>query len=794
MNEMKAKNQKLAQQVSRRLGLSQSAVVAVLVLVAAGYVVVGHAVAQDASAFRAELRAITEEPEVDWSQAKDRLAALLTNHEEADYVRYARTEIVDVHRRLTFEASYTPPKPAALISGELLSYNAKTGRIKLVYTPKSMADFADPNKPKPSEPVNRGKPRIGDLPFFEMPKMPTFEPEYRPRIHPAQFKSCKIEVKGKSYADTEILSGINNAGMFRTVVGVSLATPQYGAGAYVPTVVTRHRGEASTELFRETWLPKKSKNKNKNKKKKSLWPMQRGRPYTVVVEVAPQSLRLRINGKSVTKETWSDPVVGSIGITDGRFDELAITGKVEPAWIHGLLDNHRQVARTKFAKSYRPKAQLPAWLFTAPKAAVGGAVAERRYYPGKDRPKNLKLVQGVLDDLSKGRSTRVLFRMALWKPDQVPAVVKQYLQSYAYMVDGAFRKSIALGEQVVAADPEFCNGRVVLGASYLALRQSEAAEQQFRAVIERQPNSVRAYCDLALALVRQSKPQDARQVLDDASSRGLSDDRLHAMRRRTDRIIDGPAFRKRFTVETKHYVITSDIDETVCKSAGKVLEGALAYYCKMLGNVRNEFADGQRFQVYLFSGEQGYKRYLEGLELRIPIHTAGVYSPELQQLLIWNLSVRGDMLRTIRHEGFHQYFDMLSADSPVWLNEGLAEYFEVSRFNRGKPSAGIVQPKHLRALALIRPSARGSLEQFMKITPRQFYGPKASWNYSQSWALVRYLRGGSPKVRAVFDRLVSALAQGKSRDEALAEALEDVDIDRLTKGYWDSIDKLLAKK
>ena len=153
----------------------------------------------------------------------------------------------------------------------------------------------------------------------------------------------------------------------------------------------------------------------------------------------------------------------------------------------------------------------------------------------------------------------------------MPDLVKQYLHSYAYLVDGSYTKSMELARRVVAADPGFCNGHVVLGKAYLALRQSEAAEQEFRQVIKLQPGSANAYCDLALALIRQAKHQDARRVLHDASARGLNTERLHALRRRTDRIVDGPTFGTRFTVETKHYVITSDIDEAVCKAAGKVL-------------------------------------------------------------------------------------------------------------------------------------------------------------------------------------------------------------------------------
>ncbi|MCR9247413.1 MAG: tetratricopeptide repeat protein [bacterium] len=738
-------------------------------------------------AFRTELRAIAEAAGADWGNAKSRLAALLDTHEGADYVRYARSELIDLHRRITFESTYEPPEPDDLISGKLVSYDPKSGRIKLIYTRETMQDFADPNGPGPEpkkQRPRRGRKRPGTLPTFELPelKAPT---GYRPRIHPALFRSCKIEVTGARYTSTELLTGIQGDELHRTVAGEPLQDLGFAGSRYVPTVVVHQDGGQRTELFRNNWLPKNAK-----KKGRSRWPMKRGAKYKIVLSVTPKSLNLRINRKSVCKERWREPVVGKIGITDKSFDQLTLTGQVEPAWIHGLLDGHRQTARNEFASRYEPEQQLPAWVFTTPKVTADtSADSRQRYYPGKERPKDLEAVRDALNELGKGNSTRVLFRMIAWQKGAVPALVREYLKSYAYMVAGSFQKAIRLGERVVAADPEFGDGRIVLGRSYLALRRHEDAERQFREVLRLRPNSAGAHSDLAMALVRQRQAAAARKVIGDAISRGLSDERLQEIRRVVDRIIDGPAFGKSFTVTTKHYRITSDIDEAVCKNAGKVLENALPFYRQLLGDV--EFEPEQRFQVYLFSGEQGYKRYLDGLKLRIPIHTAGVYSPELQQLLIWNLAAREDMLRTIRHEGFHQYFDMLTGDAPVWLNEGLAEYFEVSRFKLGRPSAGIVQPRHVRALRLIRPSSRGSIEEFLKITPRRFYGPRAALNYSKSWAMVRYLRSGTPTIRAVFDRLVRALIAGKSRDEALAEALENIDMERLSKGFWSSVDRLI---
>ena len=60
------------------------------------------------------------------------------------------------------------------------------------------------------------------------------------------------------------------------------------------------------------------------------------------------------------------------------------------------------------------------------------------------------------------------------------------------------------------------------------------------------------------------------------------------------------------------------------------------------------------YHVFLFSGEAGCRRYLGELVGDLPPRFTGLYQPLLRQLVIWNLPTRDQMMRTIRHEGFHQ--------------------------------------------------------------------------------------------------------------------------------------------
>ena len=47
-----------------------------------------------------------------------------------------------------------------------------------------------------------------------------------------------------------------------------------------------------------------------------------------------------------------------------------------------------------------------------------------------------------------------------------------------------------------------------------------------------------------------------------------------------------------------------------------------------------------------------------------------MYSPLLKQLLIWNTPDSDRMIRTARHEGFHQYLDARMADRRVGSTRG----------------------------------------------------------------------------------------------------------------------------
>ena len=174
-------------------------------------------------------------------------------------------------------------------------------------------------------------------------------------------------------------------------------------------------------------------------------------------------------------------------------------------------------------------------------------------------------------------------------------------------------------------------------------------------------------------------------------------------------------------------------------------------------------------------------------------HTAGLYSPVLKQLLIWNLPKREDMARTIQHEGFHQYLDRAMDDPPVWFNEGMAEYWETAQREDGVLQGGQVRKDHIATLLRSRRQVL-PLQQFVYGARADFYR-FAQLRYAQGWALVHFLRKGPPANQKLFKALWDALRQRDlSCKAALDRAFAGVDWKKFDADFWTYVATLAEQK
>lgn len=96
--------------------------------------------------------------------------------------------------------------------------------------------------------------------------------------------------------------------------------------------------------------------------------------------------------------------------------------------------------------------------------------------------------------------------------------------------------------------------------------------------------------------------------------------------------------------------------------------------------------------------------------------------------------------RVLAHEGFHQFIGYELGDAvPVWLNEGMAQYFETSAVKSGRLVPGGIDPATLAAAqGLLLSRQMLAVPDLLTMNRATFYANPAI-TYPMSWALVHFL-------------------------------------------------------
>ena len=747
--------------------------------------------AQDASTFRDELGSVAKLAKAErFEDALDRLSKLLAANAKRDYAIAAREEILRLDRSCRFHLRYPAPKDQSLISGKIVRYDRARRLIKLRYTMGDLDDFAA--QPKPA----KSSTRRTRATLLWTPLQHPAQARRQLLFHPAVFRNCRITIKGPNYSFARFIVSLGADGHYDCVVG----SPPDRGGQYYPTRIINQRGTSKKELVVKHWgantppsKPSKkrkssSRKRDKPKKRKLSFPMAQGEKFRIEINVGTH-IAIKFNGRTIASTTNRMKQSGSFAFDVPQFKSLEISGSVDPSWLQNKRNAIQQQQITRFNGQYRPQRFLPKWLFELAERPVAKKAPAKRF-PGGKALRDIALAKRLLDGLDKRNFLRVLFTLGGVSEERIPKPIQDWIRAQAFLGLGNFKRCLEVCETLCNADPAFAPARYVKAVAHARLRQDAKALKELEEAVRIDPTLSRAYTDATRLLLAGGRGDEAAAWLEKARRSGVRLAGRFQLERAVNRLRRGPEWPKSHKLETKHYLIESDIDIKTCKDAARVLEGALEFYAGDLGWRVQKKGDAaqRRFRVFIFSGKAGFDSYLKDLGGVPPIHTAaGLYVPSLRQLLIWNLPNRTNMLSTIRHEGLHQYLDVVLPNIPVWLNEGLAEYFERSRTALGKPSPTTIHHSHLRRLAA-RPSALNPIK-LMHSTRNQFYGNPAH-NYAQAWALVHFMRRGPHKWRRIFKTLVAELRSGKAHDKAVAAALEGFDRGEFARAFAEYVDKL----
>ena len=118
-----------------------------------------------------------------------------------------------------------------------------------------------------------------------------------------------------------------------------------------------------------------------------------------------------------------------------------------------------------------------------------------------------------------------------------------------------------------------------------------------------------------------------------------------------------------------------------------------------------------------------------------------------------------------QHEYLHSLLDAALPDAPLWLNEGLAEYFSTFTADDGRARAGAPVRAHLDWLDAHDLMPMTELFAVGQGSPAYHEGDRRGTFYAQSWAFVHLLLSGSEGDLAKLQRVLVAARDGERFDD-----------------------------
>lgn len=236
--------------------------------------------------------------------------------------------------------------------------------------------------------------------------------------------------------------------------------------------------------------------------------------------------------------------------------------------------------------------------------------------------------------------------------------------------------------------------------------------------------------------------------------------------------------------ESRHYVIHSDLSREEVRLYGRHMDQIHAAYSSRLSMLGTPQQGRQN--LYLVDTPEVYQAWLTRLGVN-GANSAGMYfrTPRGDGLAVWTRGqTRGQVQHTLQHEGFHQFADgFFGGRLPIWVNEGLAEYFGHAIIVKGRVRLGILDGMKLAHLqARVQAGGAMPLADLLTMTHARWNQnlatghEHASLQYLQAWSVVHFLiHGMGDRGRRSFEQYLVQLAGGSEHAEAFSQAFGTLD-------------------
>jgi tetratricopeptide (TPR) repeat protein len=232
-------------------------------------------------------------------------------------------------------------------------------------------------------------------------------------------------------------------------------------------------------------------------------------------------------------------------------------------------------------------------------------------------------------------------------------------------------------------------------------------------------------------------------------------------------------------VRSPNFVVLTDAGEGQGRSVASQFESIRAVF-RRLFNIQGETKDPV-VTIFAAKNEDGLRRLIPGYwASKSSVHPVGIFVPGSEHNYIalrLDVSMKQDAdepFEPVYHEYIHFALRRMRSELPLWMVEGLAEFYSRVRVVGKKVSVGTPSALNLRVLRENQALSVSTLFAVDASSPYYSEQNKTSIFYAESWALTHYLivrdwREGTHHVNDFVD----LLGHGVNSDEAARRTIGD---------------------
>ncbi len=227
-----------------------------------------------------------------------------------------------------------------------------------------------------------------------------------------------------------------------------------------------------------------------------------------------------------------------------------------------------------------------------------------------------------------------------------------------------------------------------------------------------------------------------------------------------------------------HYWVKTDLSADEANSLARHMNIMYEEYSKRLASLPVRVQE--KLNVLIFKDRQDYMLTLRARFGVNPAGTGGLFfvNQSGTALAFWI----GDLPRrriehVIQHEGFHQFaYSRFGDDLPIWVNEGLAEFFGEAVIVGNTLVIGQSTPRVLDSIKqAIELNKYVPFEKMLTFTHQQWGAAlqdgSAAINYNQAWSMVHFLvYGDNGKYVNAFETYLKHINSGLPSREAFVRS------------------------